>query len=73
MSILEGEEDEEDGDKPGGVWGENDLELQAEEWDDGAHSRISEEGEDVNAYNSWKLSRSSEELMLPALSCLTRS
>ena len=73
MSILEGEEDEEDGDKPGGVWGENDLELQAEEWDDGAHSRISEEGEDVKAYNSWKLSRSSEELMLPALSCLTRS
>ena len=73
ISIPEGEEDEEVGGEPGGVWGEYDLELQAEEWDDDAHSSISDEGEEVNAYSSWKFSRSSDELILPALSCLTTS
>ena len=76
MSILESGGDEEYGGEPDGpVCGENDLELQAEEeCDDGAHSRISEEGLDVSAYNSRKLSRSSDVLlMLPILSCLTRS
>ena len=76
MSILWGGDDGEDGGEPGGVWGENDLELQEEEdCDDGAHSNISEEGLEVRAYNSLKLSRSSDELlMLPMLlSCLMRS
>ena len=75
MSILESGGDEEYGGEPGGVWGENDLELQAEEdCDDGAQSRISEEGLDVSAYSSLKLSRSSDVLLrLPMLSCLTRS
>ena len=70
MSILEGEGDEENGGEPDGVSGETDLELQAEEdCDDGAHSKISEEGVDVRAYNSRKLSRSSDVLlMLPTLS-----
>ena len=75
MFILEGGGDGENGGEPDGVWGVTDLELQAEEdCDDGAHSRISEEGVDVSAYNSRKLSRSSDVLlMLPPLSCLTRS
>ena len=75
MSILESGGDEECGGEPGGVWGENDLELQEEEeCDDGAQSRISEEGSDVSAYSSLKLSRSSDVLLrLPMLSCLTRS
>ena len=75
MSILKDGGDEENGGEPDGVCGEKDLELQAEEdCDDGAHSRISEEGLDVSAYNSRKLSRSSDVLlMLPILSCLTRS
>ena len=76
MSILWDEDDGEGGGEPGGVCGENDLELQEEEdCDDGAHSNISEEGLEVRAYNSLKLARSSDELlMLPMLlSCLMRS